>query len=504
MLSRIKSTAKNSIIYGLGNLSSKLIGLVLLPLYTSVLPVGEFGKLAMLETTAQILVAIFGMSLHAAYFRWYWDEEYKQKQKSLFFTLLVFLGAMSLLMVISLTSAASPLSSMLLDSDHDARLIRLMAITTGFDIMGILPLTLMRLQERPLLFITANVTKFTTNLVLTILFIVGLHHKIEGIYEAQIIGNVIFFVFLSKYIWNHLEFRFEVKALKEMISFSFPLMLASIAGFFITMTDRYTLKFMNGLEQLGSYQFGFKVSNAIKIIVVNSLNYAVQPLIYKLMNEPNNKRFYSKVLTYSGFAIMYLVIIISVFGKEIVMLLAQKKEYWDAYLVIPFLSFGLFFGSLRDTLFTGLNFSKKTRVSAIITISSAAINVIFNIVFVFYLHSIGAALATLLAQFIYFSLVWKYSQKYYFIPYEMFKIFKIFLVGALLTLVAMAANNLPLLQAIGIKLVLIAIFPFLLYLWNFYEEIELVRLKELWVKWRNPANWKDQLKRKSPDGTNRN
>jgi len=239
MLSRIKSTAKNSIIYGLGNLSSKLIGLVLLPLYTSVLPVGEFGKLAMLETTAQILVAIFGMSLHAAYFRWYWDEEYKQKQKSLFFSLLVFLGAMSLLMVISLTSAASPLSSMLLDSDHDARLIRLMAITTGFDIMGILPLTLMRLQERPLLFITANVTKFTTNLILTILFIVGLHHKIEGIYEAQIIGNVIFFVFLSKYIWNHLEFRFEVKALKEMISFSFPLMLASIAGFFITMTDRY-------------------------------------------------------------------------------------------------------------------------------------------------------------------------------------------------------------------------------------------------------------------------
>jgi len=86
----------------------------------------------------------------------------------------------------------------------------------------------------------------------------------------------------------------------------------------------------------------------------------------------------------------------------------------------------------------------------------------------------------------------------------MYKIFKIFLVGALLTLVAMAANNLPLLPAIGIKLVLIAIFPFLLYLWNFYEEIELVRLKEMWVKWRNPVNWKDQLKKKSPDGTNRN
>jgi O-antigen/teichoic acid export membrane protein len=504
MLSRIKSTAKNSIIYGFGNLSSKLIGLVLLPLYTSVLPVGEFGKLAMLETTAQILVAIFGLSLNSAFFRWYWDEEYSKKQKSLFFTIFVFLGFMSLIMILGLAGAASTLSTLLLDTDQNARLIRLMVITTAFDIMGIVPLSLMRLQEKPVLFITSNLIKFIANLALTILFIVGFHHRLEGIYEAQIIGNVIFFIFLSRYIWKHMEFRFETKILKEMLSFSFPLMLASIAGFFITMTDRYTLKFINGLEQLGSYQFGFKVSNAIKVIVVNSLNYAVQPLIYKLMNEPNNKRFYSKVLTYSGFAIMFLVLIISVFGKEIVMLLAQKKEYWDSYMVIPFLSFGLFFGSLRDTLFTGLNFAKKSKVSATITISSAAINVILNIILITFFHSIGAALATLLAQLIYFSLIWKYSQKYYFIPYETYKIFKISITGAVLTILAMVANNLPLLPSLGIKIVLVSLFPILLYFWHFYEEIELEKLKELLIKWRKPASWKDQIKKKSPDSTSGN
>jgi O-antigen/teichoic acid export membrane protein len=504
MLSRIKSTAKNSIIYGAGNLSSKLIGLVLLPLYTSVLPVAEFGKLAMLETTAQILVAIFGLSLNSAYFRWYWDEDYSKKQKSIFFTIFAFLGLMVILMIIGLTGAASKLSLLLLNTEQNANLIRLMVITTAFDILGVIPLTLMRLQEKPVLFISSNLIKFTVNLLLTILFIVGLHYRLEGIYEAQIIGNVIFFIFLSKYIWKHMEFRFEMKILKEMLSFSFPLMLASIAGFFITMTDRYTLKFINGLEQLGSYQFGFKISNSIKVIVVNSLNYAVQPLIYKLMNEPNNKRFYSKVLTYSGFAIMFLVVIISAFGKEIVMLLAQKKEYWNAYMIIPFLSFGLFFGSLRDTLFTGLSFAKKSKVSAAITISSAVINVLLNIVLIFYFHSIGAAIATLLAQFIYFSLVWKYSQKYYFIPFETYKIFKIFLTGALLTIAAMIANYLPLLPALGIKIVLISLFPILLYFWDFYEEIELVRMKELWVKWKKPAAWKNQIKKKSPDSASRN
>jgi O-antigen/teichoic acid export membrane protein len=504
MLSRIKSTAKNSIIYGIGNLSSKLIGLILLPLYTTVLPVAEFGKLAMLETTAQILVAIFGLNLFSAYFRWYWDKEYTGKQKSLFFTIMAFLFFVVLIMAAGMNVAAPRLSMLLLDTSQNAKLIRLMAITSAFDVLGVIPLTLMRLQEKPFLFITSNIIKFTVNLLLTILFIVGLHHRIEGIYEAQIIGNIIFFIFLSRYIWRHMELRFETSILKEMLSFSFPLMMASIAGFFITMTDRYTLKFMNGLAQLGSYQFGFKVSNSIKIIIVNSLNYAVQPLIYRLMDDPDNKRFYSKVLTYSGFAIMLLVITISVFGKELVMLLAQKKEYWDAWLVIPFLSFGLFFGSLRDTLFTGLNFAKKSKVSAAITISSAIINVLLNIALIFYFHSIGAAAATLLAQFIYFFLVWRYSQKYYFIPYETLKIFKIFVTGAVLTSLAMLTNKLTLIPAIAIKLVLIGLFPVVLYIWNFYEEIELIRMKEIWVKWKNPMTWKSQLKKKPSDGTTGN
>jgi O-antigen/teichoic acid export membrane protein len=143
-------------------------------------------------------------------------------------------------------------------------------------------------------------------------------------------------------------------------------------------------------------------------------------------------------------------------------------------------------------------------VSAAITISSAVINVLLNIVLIFYFHSIGAAIATLLAQFIYFSLVWKYSQKYYFIPFETYKIFKIFLTGALLTIAAMIANYLPILPALGIKIVLISLFPILLYFWDFYEEIELVRMKELWLKWRKPAAWKNQIKKKSPDSTSRN
>jgi O-antigen/teichoic acid export membrane protein len=501
MLSKLKSTAKSSFIYGIGNLSTKLIGLILLPFYTRIFPVGEFGMIAMLETTSQILITLFGLSLYNAFLRWYWEKEYSESRKSLFFTVLIFLTAVSIIMAVSLAGTSKTLASFLLDSSEHSQLIRLMVITAAFEIISILPLTLMRVQERPGLFITSNIIKFSVNLFMTLFFIIGLKHGIKGIYEAQIIGNIVFLLFVSKYISKHIEAKFNRNALREMLSFSMPLVFASIAGIFLSLTDRYAIKFINGLEELGSYQFGYKIANAIKIIVLNSVSFALTPIIYKMIDEPGSKRFYSKILTYMGFGVMIIVMIISFYGKEISMIFADKKEYWSVYPIIPVLAFGLFFSSLRDAVYTGLNISKKTKVAAGIIISVSIVNILLNIAFIYLFSSMGAAIATALSQLVYLVLVWKFSQKYFYIPYELTKILKIFITGIILSVIAAFANRLPLVPAILIKFILIAVFPVILYFWNFFEKIELERLKEFWLKWKNPGKWINNIKslKKDPD-----
>jgi uncharacterized membrane protein len=109
----------------------------------------------------------------------------------------------------------------------------------------------------------------------------------------------------------------------------------------------------------------------------------------------------------------------------------------------------------------------------------------------------GAAVATSLSQLLYLVLVWKYSQKYFYVPYEWEKIIKIFITGSVLTAAAMCANNFSLLPAILIKLILLVVYPLILYWWNFFEEIELDRLKGLWLKWKNPEKWKENIKSKT-------
>jgi O-antigen/teichoic acid export membrane protein len=501
MLSKLKSTVKSSFIYGIGNLSTKIIGLILLPFYTRIFPIGEFGMLAIIETTSQILITVFGLSLYSAFLRWYWDKDFSESRKSLFFTVFIFLAAVASLMVVSLGAAAKPLSMFLLDSSEHFRLIRLMGITAAFEIMGVLPLTLMRIQERPGLFVSSNIVKFCVNLVLTLFFIIVLKHGIEGIYEAQIIGNIVFFLFVSRYLSKHIEAKFNRRALREMLIFSLPLVFASIAGIFLNLTDRYAIKFIDGLEELGSYQFGFKIANAIKVIVLNSVSFALTPVIYKMIDEPGSKRFYSKILTYMGFGVMIIVMVVSFYGKEIAMIFADKKEYWSAYTLIPVLAFGLFFSSLRDSVFTGLNISKKTKVTAAIIITVSILNIGLNILFINLFRSMGAAIATTLSQLFYLILVWNYSQKYFYIPFELTKILKIFFTGVILSIIAAFTNKLPMVPAIMIKFILILSFPFILYFWNFFEEIELERLKGFWLKWKNPRKWLENLKsgKKFPD-----
>jgi cytochrome c oxidase subunit IV len=106
-----------------------------------------------------------------------------------------------------------------------------------------------------------------------------------------------------------------------------------------------------------------------------------------------------------------------------------------------------------------------------------------------------------LSQLVYLVLVWKFSQKYFYIPYELTKILKIFITGIILSVIAAFANRLPLVPAILIKFILIAVFPVILYFWNFFEKIELERLKEFWLKWKNPGKWINNIKslKKDPD-----
>ncbi len=474
----LKLALKNSAIYSLGPLSSKVVGFILLPLYTSHLTISEYGVLGIVDVTLQIFVSLFGLGLNWAFNRWYWDKEYVDKQKIIFFTLFAFLSLSSLFAVVVFLPFTQKASNILFDSARYAYLLKLMLIASALQIVSRLPNTLLKLQQRPVLFSVTNSVKLVFSLSFTIVFIVYLGRGINGIYEALIIANVVYFIFLSKYILQNMEWKFDWPLLREMLIFSLPLVGSSTATIVLNFADRYILKFIGGLGDVGVYSLGYKLSNTIKVFIIQSVILAVSPIIYKVMYDENSGLFYSRLMTYFGLGLMITVLGISMLGKELVMLLAKDKAYWDAYTIIPILSFAMFFIGLRYIAEIGLNIEKKTAVKAKIVVVVSLISIILNIIFIPLFQSIGASIAMLITQILFFYLNYRASQTHHPIPYEMTRFWKMLLPGLVIILIYMYVNQFSSTLILVLKIGLFVFYPIFLYIIKFYHANELDEMKQ--------------------------
>ncbi|MDA3780918.1 MAG: polysaccharide biosynthesis C-terminal domain-containing protein, partial [Bacteroidales bacterium] len=164
--------------------------------------------------------------------------------------------------------------------------------------------------------------------------------------------------------------------------------------------------------------------------------------------------------------------------------------------IIYIIVISMYFSMLKEITVMGLSFVKRTRIIGRVIIFITILNIVLNIIFIPLMGIIGAALATLLSQIGYFILVYFFAQKYYFIPYELKKVFLVLFVGIILFCLSKLTVVFNIYIAASIKLVLLFTFPFILYLFNFYEAVEIASIKGFYKKWKNSKNWKSNLFKK--------
>lgn len=369
-----------------------------------------------------------------------------------------------------------------------------MYISASFQVVFDLVLYLMRLQDKALFYSTISILRLFIGLILIIIFVTILNRNVEGIYEAIVISQIITTFFVLKYIIKNSQYKIELKIFNDMLKFSLPLIFAEISGIILTISDRYSLNFLSTASEVGVYSLGFKIANTTRVFLYSSVMLAVSPMIYSYIDKPSNKRFYSKLLTYFAFGVMIFTLMLSLFAENLVYILAEDESYWSAINLVPIIAFAILFGTLKDIILTGLNITKKTLIIAVVVILMAALNIFLNIILIPDYNSYGAAIAALVSRI--FSLIIFYfiAQKYYFIPYEIYKVFLIILAGTILT----AISSLVIIENIYLsslfKFVLLSAFPIILYYLKFFEEIELVRISGIWHKWKNPFKWIENIK----------
>jgi O-antigen/teichoic acid export membrane protein len=190
---------------------------------------------------------------------------------------------------------------------------------------------------------------------------------------------------------------------------------------------------------------------------------------------------------------MFAIVGVSLFSFEIIKVIATSRAYWDAVIIIPFLSLSIFFVNMKEVTVYGLHIAKKTRIIGFIVVFSTVLSLIMNILLIPVWGITGSAVATLLSQFIYWFACYYFSQKVFFVPYEIKKIITLFVAGAIISFSSLLINPIDLLPRLIIKTVCLISFPFILYLLKFYEPVELQSIRGFINKWSKINNLKDNL-----------
>ena len=152
----------------------------------------------------------------------------------------------------------------------------------------------------------------------------------------------------------------------------------------------------------------------------------------------------------------------------------------------------IFFVNLKDFSVYGLHFAKKTRIIGTVVVLSTIISLVFNIILIPIWGITGAAVATLISQFIYWAALYYFSQKAFFIL-MICKIAIMFFCGTALSFSSLLLNGMDLLPRMIIKTLCLLSFPFILYLFNFYELVELQAIRGFLNKWLKIKNLKSNL-----------
>ena len=133
--------------------------------------------------------------------------------------------------------------------------------------------------------------------------------------------------------------------------------------------------------------------------------------------------------------------------------------------------------------------SKPPRAFVFATILSLVLNILLIPVW----DITGAAVATLVSQVIYWYAVHHYSQRAFYVPYEIRKIVLLLVTGSVISFSGLLINGMDVLPRLLIKTGFLASFPFLLYLFNFYEPVELQAIKGFVAKWSDIGNLRSNL-----------
>jgi len=468
---QLKRLVKQSAIYGLGGIVSRLLAVLLLPLYTSYLGTTGFGKIETTVALTTVLVVVLRLGISTAFFRFYFDSTDPERRTLVVRTSFWFTMAMATAGLIAGFVLASPIAHVLRLGD-DPWLVRAAFVGLWAQMNYEQLTSLFRVEERPVAFVTASIANIFITVGATVLLVVGLHKGPTGAVVGNFLGTLTVYFALLAYRRYQLGFQFDRGLLRAMNRFGMPLVPSALALWAINFIDRFFVAVFKGQDEVGVYSLAVRASSVIVFLMV-AFRLAWPAFAYSIEDDSVAKRTYAFVLTYLLFVCCWVSLVLGLLSPWIVQVLAPNKPaFYRASEAIGILAFAGTAYAGYTVLAIGIGRARRTQFNWIITGAAALLNVALNLALIPPYGMMGAAISTVAAYVAMFIGMTLNAQRVWPVPYQWRRVVTLSLVAVGLLVLGKAVH-----ASLPLAIALCLIYPVVLLPLRFYLPAELRRLR---------------------------
>lgn len=463
---------RSTSIYSIGNLFTKMVAFVLIPLYARKLQTDEYGVVVMLEFVELLGRAILTFGLGQSVLRFLFQIRAEGKERGFLFSLLLFLLIANVVILGLCFLYPRPLVALFLEATPENVLyLRYSLIVLFVGIFQSIFAILLQADEKAAPFVLYSFSNFLALILLNIYKVGYLNQGVLGVVESKLIVAGVNAVFLAGYFLKRISFRYRGNLLREALSYGIPFIFTAISSTVLTLADRSIIKILRGLSDVGIYGMSYKFAMLMNMLLITPFRQAFPPIIFSMSRTEEINQTYRKFLTYYLIAGSFFFLGLSVFAREI-LLLAATPEYVSGYVIIPIISFSYLIMGMRLVFANVLAHSKKTRIIAYAASTGAFLNVLLNFLFIPRWGIVGAASATLLAEISITGIIWNAQRRIASIPWDWRRARTLILLALGFYAGSLLIPLSGLLIGIFVKTVLVCLFPLSLLLLNFFRPDE--------------------------------
>ncbi|MEJ8737277.1 oligosaccharide flippase family protein [Erysipelotrichaceae bacterium HCN-30851] len=424
---------RNTIIYGIGNLGSKILSYVMVLVYSYYITPEELGYYDVVLTTISMLQPLIICQINEGVFRFLLDSNAEENKD-------VIGGSIKFLCLTTLVSEIIfGIFCLFVNVNYSLSIALLLITSIFFSLFQDVVRGLGKNNEYALYGVLNSVVMLFIEIIGLIVFKLGV--------RALIISKVFAYGVCVLVIYiKHPEFKASLKLkynlikLKEMLKYSLPLVPNTICWWVVNSSDRYIILFSLGASYNGLYSMATKFPTILTTIT--SIFYlAWQESAIKAYGSSDCDKFFSSIFR-KYYILLFTLCICAIPITKIVIELFVSNLYIDAWKYTGFLYLGAVFSALSSFLGIGYQISKETSKSVVTTIFAAFINFAINILFIQVIGLQAASLSTFLAYFFLVFIRIKHSKRYFTLNVKWMEFYMLFVISIIYILVILNVSSL--------------------------------------------------------------